>query len=94
MTIKPYNFNVLKTLQDAFDALQVIARERRNDVTEINGLPNKFMLGRKVGKIPATSADVEPTDSLGDFNYDASFMYLLVSNAGVNVWRRITLGSF
>lgn len=75
-------------------ALDFIGRERQADVQEFNNLPNVFITGRKVGKIPSASADVVATDRPGDFSYDASFIYICLNNAGTVVWRRATLGSW
>lgn len=93
MTIRPYSFNILNTLQDAFEALQNIARERRNDVAEINGLKDKFMSGRKVGKVPLPATPAAATDTVGDFSFkaDGTRMYILVDIAGVNTWMEIVL---
>lgn len=81
----------------AVDAVSVvmefIIRERQYDVQDWNNLPQRFMLGRKVGKVPSSSADVAATDKIGDFNYDASYFYILVDNSGA-AWRRATLGSW
>ncbi len=75
------------------DFMKFIVRERSNDVSEFNSLAEKFVSGRKVGKIPASSADVDPTDRIGDVNWDANYLYILVDNTGA-VWRRATLGSW
>lgn len=70
-----------------------VARVREEDVQNFNNLSNVFMRGRKVGKIPTGSSDIAATDRVGDFNYDASYLYLCVDNSGAT-WRRITLGSW
>lgn len=70
-----------------------IARIRNEDITDFNNLQNIFMRGRKVGKIPTGSSDIASTDRVGDFNYDASYLYLCVDNSGAT-WRRIALGSW
>lgn len=72
--------------------LDFIVRERQSDVKDFDNLQSRFMAGRKVGKIPTSSADVAASDRLGDFNYSASYYYLLVDNAGTPAWRRIALG--
>jgi hypothetical protein len=51
-------------------------------------------MGRKVGRVPSSSADVITGDKVGDFNYDISYIYVLVDNAGTGTWRRATLGSW
>lgn len=81
------------TDDDTGPNLKFIQRARLADIADRNNLPNIFMSGRKVGKIPTGSADVAITDRLGDFNYDASYFYILVNNSGA-VWRRASLGSW
>lgn len=70
-----------------------ITRLRRQDVAEFNNLPNVFIEGRKVGKIPTGSSDTTG-DRVGDFNYDASYMYICVDNSGTAEWRRVAIGSW
>ncbi len=78
------------------EILAYIQRLRDEDITDSTNLVNRFMLGRKVGKIPASSADVAATDRIGDFNFalDATYMYFFVDNAGTPEWRRVTMGTF
>ncbi len=70
-----------------------IIEERNSDVQNFNNLNQVFMSGRKVGKIPTSSADVVATDRVGDFNYDASYLYLCVDDSGAE-WRRVALASW
>lgn len=70
-----------------------ITRLRRQDVAEFNNLPNVFIEGRKVGKIPTGSSDTTG-DRVGDFNYDASYIYICVNNGGTAAWRRVAIGSW
>lgn len=75
--------------------LEFISRERNaTDVPAWNNLSNVFMRGRKVGKTPASSTDTAATDQYGDFNYDASYLYLAVNNSGSLAWRRIALATW
>lgn len=76
------------------DLLRIIVRERTIDVQDYNNLQNRFMSGRKVGKIPTGASDVADTDRIGDFNFDASYWYVLVDNAGTAEWRRSSLASW
>lgn len=92
--MKPYPRTPVNTLEDVFNILRYITRERENDIVDFNNLSNVFMRGRKVGKIPTASNDVDPADKVGDFNYTVSYLYILVDNAGTAVWRRATLGSW
>lgn len=72
---------------------QEAARLREEDVSDFANLKNVFIAGRKVGKIPTGSADTTDTDRIGDFNYDADYMYLCVDDNGAT-WRRATLRSW
>ena len=68
-------------------------RLRGQDVEDFTNLSNVFMRGRKVGKIPTGSSDI--TDSrVGDFNYDTSYFYICVDNAGTATWRRVSIGAW
>ncbi len=73
------------------DTLREITRIRGEDIGDWDDLSNRYMRGRKVEKVPSSSADVATTDREGDFNYSASFFYLCVNNAGTIAWRRIAL---
>lgn len=68
-----------------------IQRLREDDINSFNNLVNVFMSGRKVGKIPTSSTDIAATDRIGDFNYTATYFYIVVDNSGA-AWRRIALG--
>lgn len=74
-------------------AVRRIIEERNSDVQNYNNLNQIFMSGRKVGKIPTSSADIAATDRVGDFNYSASYLYLCVDDSGAK-WRRIALASW
>lgn len=81
------------TLDDAIASLNYMSRIRTEDISDFDNLPNRFMAGRKVGKIPTSSTDVAATDRVGDFNYSAAngYFYLLADDAH---WKRITLGTW
>lgn len=88
-------YPLINTEKDVVPALRQIQRLREaEDIVDWNNLPQIYMSGRKVGKIPGSSADVTTGDKIGDFNYTASFMYLLVDDSGTPAWRRITLSTF
>lgn len=91
--MKSYPKIKLQTLGDVIEILNDITKERKTDVSEFNNLKNTFISGRKVGKIPTGAADVAATDRVGDFNYDASYLYLCVDNSGA-AWRRVALSSW
>lgn len=83
-----------KTANSIAAVIDFITRQRTFDVTEWNTLPSKYVLGRKVNKIPTGSADVDPSDRLGDVNYTATYFYVLIDNAGTAEWRRAALSSW
>lgn len=84
---------VSKTLEGLFDFIDEITRLRDDDLSDFDNLKNVFISGRKVGKVPSSSSDITG-DRVGDFNYDASYIYICVDNAGTAAWRRASLGSF
>lgn len=93
--MKEFPYISLDTLDDVIKVLEFIVKERKIDVGDFTNLKNIFISGRKVGKIPTGASDVNPdTDCVGDFNYNASFLYILVNNGGTAVWRRAALSTF
>lgn len=93
-TFKDYPYWEATNEQDVRDQLQQITHIRKDDITQIQNLPNVFVGGRKVGKIPTSSADMAATDRIGDQNYDANYLYILINNSGTAEWRRASLGSW
>jgi len=79
---------------DVLPFCQAVKKERQTDLEDWNNLPKRFVQGRKVNKIPTSSADVSPDDKAGDVNFTPTFMYILVYDGSVNVWRRVALGAF
>lgn len=57
-------------------------------------LPESYIQGRKVRRVPSASNNVVAGDAEGDFNYDASYLYLLINNAGTLAWRRVAISSW
>lgn len=93
--MKPYAIiSNIKNLDEVQIILTDIGRQRDQDIREFNNLTNRFMRGRKVSKIPTSSSDVDDSDRVGDFNFDASYFYILVDNSGTNTWRRAALGTW
>lgn len=86
--------NYPKLLSNDNNELALVLRRiielRESDITDNTNLPQVFMSGRKVEKIPTSSADVATTDNLGDFNYDANYLYIVVDDSGAE-WRRVAL---
>lgn len=82
-------------LTELFNAYQEIVRLRQEeDLSDFDNLPQRFIGGRKITRIPSSSADVVSADLEGDINYDASFLYILLDSAGTLVWRRVAISSF
>lgn len=92
--MKPYPRILNDDIKDLANVLRYIARERDADINDWNNLSQAFVAGRKVGKVPTSSADVADTDRVGDFNFSASYLYLCVNNGGAAAWRRVALGSW
>lgn len=83
-----------KIPEDAQELLTTIIEERLNDVKDFDNLQNRFVLGRKTGKIPSGTTDISNTDRVGDINYDADYLYIIINNLGVAEWRRVALSSW
>lgn len=93
-TFKNYPYWDAKTLDDVIEQLRQITNLRKNDVTVISQIASSYISGRKVGKIPTSSTDVVATDRIGDVNYTASYLYILIDNEGTPAWRRVALGAW
>lgn len=78
---------------EADKIIRYIQKERKNDVNDFNNLKDSFISGRKVGKIPTGASDIVTTDRVGDFNYDANYLYICVDNSGAE-WRRVALSTW
>lgn len=93
---KDYPYYSLATLNDVILQVGQITHTRKDDILQVQNLPNIFVAGRTVGKIPTSSADVAVTDRVGDqaVALDGSYLYILVDNSGTAEWRRVALGSF
>lgn len=71
-----------------------VARKRLEDISNFDNIPNLFISGRKVAKVPTGSADIVASDRIGDFNYDANYLYICVNVSGTAAWRRVAIGSW
>lgn len=80
--------------EDRVTLLRSITKERYQDIKDFDNLQNRFMAGRKSGKIPSGASDVDPSDRVGDMNYDDQYLYILIDNAGTAEWRRASLASW
>lgn len=94
IVFRDYPYWKAETLDDIKRQMAQICHTRKDDITQINNVQSTFVAGRKVGKIPVSSMDVSASDKLGDINYDASFLYILIDNSGTAEWRRASLGSW
>lgn len=93
-TFKDYPYWSAEKLDEVKEQLREICNIRKDDITQIQDLPNVFIGGRLVGRVPSSSADIVAGDKVGDINFTPSFMYVLVDNAGAGVWRRVALSSW
>lgn len=94
VSFKDYPYWPAETEEDVRRQLREITSVRKDDITQIGNLVNIFIQGRKVGKIPSASNDVTDGDKVGDINWDISYLYILVDNAGTGTWRRAALGAW
>lgn len=91
---RDYPYYPAETEEDIKEVLRQITNIRKDDIAQISQLTNIFVSGRKVGKVPTSSLDVDSTDRIGDINYTTTYLYILVDNGGTAQWRRIALGSW
>jgi hypothetical protein len=88
--LKSYPTNIPQTLSGVWNALLQITRLRPQDIAVVGNLPNQFVSGRSVNKIPSSSTDVAAGDSIGNVNFTKDYAYFCVSDgSGGAVWRRI-----
>lgn len=74
-----------------------VTRQREQDKTKWRNLKEVVVRGRlrnNLRSTPSSSADVTATDNENDVMWDASYLYILVNNAGSLVWRRVGLSSW
>lgn len=81
-------------LESVVKTLRFMLRTRAEDISATDNLTQKYILGRRVGRIPSSSADVIDGDKLNDFNVTATYAYFLINNAGTAAWRRVAVGSW
>lgn len=91
---KDYPYWPSETLEDVKKQLHQITNTRKDDIITISQITSSFISGRRVGKVPSASADVDTSDKVGDVNYDANYFYILIDNAGTPEWRRASLGAW
>ena len=94
VVLKDYPYYSAETLEDVKEQLRLITNTRKDDISTISQITSSFISGRRVGKIPSSSIDVEVTDKVGDVNYDADYFYILIDDSGTPAWRRIALATW
>lgn len=96
--MNPYQDLVSRNEVDVADSVEEMIRERRNDVKDFDNLQSRFILGRKVGRIPTGATNVISGDKVGDFNIAEDsgtvYLYALVDLSGGAEWRRVSLSSW
>lgn len=75
-------------------AIKMIAQIRDSDINDFKNLNKVLVSGRSTTRVPSSSADVIAGDVVGDFCPTATYLYILIPNAGSPVWRRITMGAW
>ncbi len=88
-----YPQRVENSLENHTDWLRNVSRERMHDVQDFTNLPNVFLRGRKVAKVPSSSADITGSRE-GDFNVTDAYAYFCINNAGTLEWRRVVVSSW
>ncbi len=82
-------------VSEVAEVLRQICRFRNSeDINDFHNLNKIFILGRQTARQPSSSADVVTGDIVGDFYPTATYLYILISNSGSPVWRRISMGSW
>ncbi len=94
IVFKDYPYWNAESLDEIKNQLRQITNTRKDDITVITQITSSFITGRKVGKIPTGSIDVQVADKVGDINYDANYLYILIDDSGTPAWRRATLASW
>lgn len=94
MTAKSWPVLKGDTPSEIYNWVQEVTRSREEDIGDFDQLPELYMRGRKVGKIPTNADDVTDEDQPADFNYDANYYYLLVETAPNTVkWARWSIST-
>lgn len=80
-------------LERIIDWIEEVNRLRENeDISDFDNLPNRFVRGRSVERIPGDPDSVLATDEVGDVSNDSAFIYELVEEtAGTPRWNRRAL---
>lgn len=91
--MKPYAPLVNVSLSGIAAWLLGISKQRTDDVTEINNLKNRYLLGRirSDRSFPASHSDVNVTDKENDIVRSATFQVVLFNDGGTLKWARSAL---
>lgn len=74
--------------------IEFATQERVTDVNAYNALPNTYVKGRSVTKIPTSSTD-NASSFAGDFNATTSgLLYIAVNEGSTITWRKFTGSTF
>lgn len=80
--------------QNEKQIIEELANQWDELLIELEELPNRYLTGRKVNKVPSAYTDVVAgVDRENDFNWDAATggFYVVVDNAGTLEWWVATL---
>lgn len=80
-----YKDNILDWMMD-------VTQKREDDVKDFDNLQEIFV--RKVSREPVNSADVLGQDKVGDFSFQAGYLYILINDSGTIKWQRTALADF
>ncbi len=94
MILKDWPYWSAETLEDVKSQFRDITRLRKDDITQASQLPNVFISGRRVSRIPSASNNVISDDKVGDFNVTSTYAYYLIDNAGTGEWVRVSVGTW
>lgn len=85
------NISTSPEIGEIADWVRQATRERGQDLEDYNSQVsnNPFVF-----PAPASSSDLIGTEKAGDIAADASYVYVVVNNAGTLEWRRAALSSF
>ena len=79
-----------KALKDWCD---FVSRERYNDVNFIKSLPNSYIGGRSVPKVPSGSTD-NAGSAAGDFSASTNGVFIAVNAGSTVTWIKLTGSTF
>jgi hypothetical protein len=75
------------------DWIDFVSRERYNDVNFIKSLPNSYVGGRSVAKVPSGSTD-NVGSAAGDLSASTKGVFIAVNSGSTVSWIKITSSTF